>query len=119
MTDSIASGHGASGGHAGTRFHRSGDLAKLSCDAWLVPSGSRPGPGTRWKHAVSPAVPDGTPVRWGQGVGRVIPWEPLHSGWPRPWVVRTFSQPDAPADTFIESARQFLITAAAALGAAA
>lgn len=61
-----------------------GDLTKLSCDAWLVPSGTRPGPGSIWRDAVSSAVPEGTPTSWADAPSRVIPWGPLQPGWPRP-----------------------------------
>ena len=93
-----------------------GDLTKLSCDAWLVPSGTRPGPGTVWRHAASQTPPPGTPSRWSQAQGLVLSWEPLHPGGPRSWVVCTFNHPDALPDEFVEAARQFLAVAAGSLG---
>src|SRR5262249_25126622 len=60
--------------------------------------------------------PAGTPARWSLVSGRVTPWEPLRLDWPRPWVVHTANRPDADPQMFVEPARQFLETAAAALG---
>jgi hypothetical protein len=58
---------------AGHVFLVHGDIAKLACDAWLVPSGSKPEPGSVWKDAVSPDVPADTSARWSHSAGRVIP----------------------------------------------
>src|SRR4051794_40691094 len=93
-----------------------GDLTQLSCDAWLVPSGDHPGPGFSWKHAVSRTPPAGTPAHWGRAAGRVLPWEPLHEGGPRPWVVLTVNWPGAPPEAFVEPAREFLAVASRSLG---
>jgi len=92
-----------------------GHLDKLACDAWLVPSGSFPLPGTGWRHAVAAEPPPDSPARWADVTGRVIPWQPLQPEFPRPWVVRTANPSDAAPDDFVEPARQFLSTAAKAL----
>jgi len=94
-----------------------GHLDKLACDAWLVPSGSFPVPGTTWRHAVASEPPPDTPTRWADVTGRVIPWQPLQPEFPLPWVVRTANRSDAAPDDFVEPARQFLSTATKALSA--
>ncbi len=93
-----------------------GDLTQLACDAWLVPSGSYPRPGSIWQHAVSPIPPPGNPDHWARAPGRIVPWEPKEAGWPRPWVVLTAHWAEATADQFVEPAKQFLATAAASPG---
>lgn len=92
------------------------NLTRLACDAWLVPSGSKPGPGMVWKDSVSSAVPAGTPAHWRVSSGRVIRWDPIQPDWPRPWVVKTHSGGDAPADKFVDAARQFLEVTSAESG---
>src|SRR4051812_38811906 len=84
-----------------------GDLTQLSCDAWLVPSGNSPRPGSIWRHAVADTAPPGTPSRWSDK-GRVIPWEPLEPSGPRPWVVCTINYSNSEAAKFVEPALEFL-----------
>ncbi len=93
-----------------------GDLKQLSCDAWLVPSGDRPGPGFHWRDAVPLDGPPGTPTCWGQTRSSVLRWEPREPGWPRPWVVLTINDPFGPVEPFITPAHEFLAVAHAALG---
>ncbi len=97
---------------AGHVFLVHGHLGKLSCDAWLVPSSSRPTPGNTFRNAVAEKGPPGTPQSWSEVSGRVIPWEPLQPGWPRPWVVRTIESPDSEPAKFVASAQEFLTVAA-------
>src|SRR5207248_611461 len=92
-----------------------GDLTQLACDAWLVPSTSQPRPGTGWQHAVAENGPPGTPASWSGVSGRVLPWEPLRPGLPRPWLVRTAHRPETEPEKFVDAARQFLETAASNL----
>lgn len=93
-----------------------GDLTKLSCDAWLVPSGNTPKPGSIWSHAVADTAPPGIPLHWTECKGRVIRWEPLKPGDPRPWVVCTINYSKSDAATFVEPAIEFLRVATAELG---
>src|SRR5262249_51019057 len=85
-----------------------GNLTRLACDAWLVPSGTKPKPGDLWEKEVAPAAPPNTPGHWHEISSRVIPWDPLRPGWPQPWVVRTVGSPARPADEFVEPAAEFL-----------
>ncbi|MBI1913490.1 MAG: SIR2 family protein [Planctomycetes bacterium] len=92
-----------------------GDLTKLACDAFLVPSGGRPWPGSLWKHAVAENAPPGIPDRWEPSGPRVLPWGARHSGGPRPWLTKTSNAPSAPPGSFVEPAREFLKVAFASL----
>lgn len=100
---------------AGHVFLAHGNLTQLGCDAWLVPSGSLPTPGTAWRHTVAAEGPPGTPTSWTNTPGLVIPWSPINPDDPRPWVVKTTSASNSPAAKFVEPARQFLNIATAAL----
>jgi hypothetical protein len=93
---------------SGHVFLLHGDLTRLACDAWLVPSGNRPGPGVTWREAVAATGPADTPTHWSQASGRVVPWLPLRPDGPRPWVVLTIGSPAAAPIEFVEPARQFL-----------
>jgi hypothetical protein len=64
---------------------------------------------------VADLAPPGTPATWKDAPGRVVRWDALHPGWPRPWVVLTANSPDAEAETFVEPAAQFLQQAKASL----
>jgi hypothetical protein len=93
-----------------------GDLTKLSCDAWLVPSSDTPRrPGSLWRHAVKDTPPPGTPTSWRQVRGRVLPWEPLQPNHPCPWLVLTINWDDSSVEDFVEPGRQFLKVAYDAL----
>lgn len=61
------------------------DLTKLSCDDWLLP-GDRFGPGESWKHVRHDPPPEG--ATWLGSHLSVLPWQPLHEGGPRPWLVK-------------------------------
>jgi hypothetical protein len=55
-----------------------GHLDKLSCDAWLVPSGNKPHPGSAWQHAVSSEPPPNTPDQRSKVVNREQPKNRRH-----------------------------------------
>src|SRR5579884_50301 len=85
-----------------------GDLTRLSCDAWLVPSSERPRPGHTWKDAVAAVPPPGSPSSWREVLpGRVLPWMPLQPAYPRPWLVLTLNF-DVSPEQFADPAKQFL-----------
>lgn len=92
-----------------------GDLRKLSCDAWLVPGGSAPRPGTAWLDSVAPQPAEGIPANWEDIPNRVLHWEPKQAGWPRPWVVCAINRSDAPAEKFVAAANHFLSVATKAV----
>lgn len=101
---------------AGHVFLVHGDLKKLACDSWLVPSGDLPRPGPHWRDAVANSGPDGTPRSWAERQSRVIHWDPLKSGDPRPWVVCTINYEGAAAAEFVRPAVEYLRIATAELG---
>ena len=70
----------------GHLFITRGDLTKLECDAWLVPTDAHLAIESPWarhlRHPL-PAVPEG----WSKGQVRVMPCAPAKDGGPAPWLV--------------------------------
>ena len=70
----------------GHLFITRGDLTKLECDAWLVPTDAHLAIESPWigcLRAPLPAAPDG----WSAGQIRVMPCAPAKDGDPAPWLV--------------------------------
>jgi hypothetical protein len=93
----------ASPGHV---FVTRGDLTRLACDAWLVPSDATRYVTTSWKHAVPPSPPP-APDDWGSHGTRVAFWTGTPAGAPIPVLTNVGGHPGTDVAWFMEGVRQF------------
>src|SRR5947209_3073366 len=87
---------------AGHVFLVRGDIRRLACDAWLMPSDAAGRAEGKW------LLPDAAPPRPRHGKGRVFAVAEAAADTPRPWLVDMNGAADTPADWYVEGVRQFL-----------
>jgi hypothetical protein len=92
-----------------------GDLRKLACDAWLVPSSRKARPGDEWFLPGYDGPRHGTP--FADGGPRVQPLLDPAPGRPRPWLTLIGSY-DRPVSWYVDGAAEFLDAAAGAIASA-
>ncbi len=100
---------------AGQVFIVRGDLRKLACDAWLLPTSGRARPGSEWFLSGYDGPRQGTP--FADGGPRVQPLLDPTPDRPRPWLGRIGSR-GKPVSWYAGGAAEFLDAAAAAITAA-
>jgi hypothetical protein len=93
----------ASAGHV---FITRGDLTRLACDAWLVPSDVNRSITTSWRRAVPGTLPD-LPDGWANHGERVALWADAEAGAPIPFLVNVGAHPGAEVGWFMEGVRAF------------
>ncbi len=101
-----------SGGHL---FVTRGDLTKIACDAWLVPTDAGFGIRRVWRRA-GVSRPSVAPEEWGNEGVRVARFGPAERPEepPEPWLVNVGGNRKTPTEWFMEGVRQFVAEATAA-----
>jgi hypothetical protein len=97
---------------AGHVFIVHGDLRRLACDAWLIPTSQKARPGSEWFLPGYDGPRAGTP--FADGGPRVQPLPGHAPGRPCPWLGRVGSY-DRPVTWYADGAAEFLAAAAADL----
>jgi hypothetical protein len=96
-----------------------GDLRRLACDAWLLPTDSRLNVEENWRgfpDASSPALPPAAPTEaWRARTERVLKAPDAGPRAPQPWLVNVGSRSPTPVSWFVDGARAFLDAVAADL----
>jgi hypothetical protein len=92
-----------------------GDLRKLACDAWLIPTSRRARPGDEWFPPGYDGPRQGQP--FADGGPRVQPLLDPAPGLPRPWLGQIGAR-GRPVSWYADGATEFLDAAAAAIASA-
>lgn len=104
---------------AGHVFIVRGDLRKLACDAWLLPSDVSLTVGRHWMEGAPPELYGGAtssrrlrvpvPESWGNDGGRVMKLERWAAGpvQPQPWLVNVGGVEGTPVEWYLDGVRQF------------
>lgn len=94
-------------GARGHVFVTRGDLMRLACDAWLLPTDERGKIELPWSSAVA-TLPQPLPAGWGNGV-RVVPIDAAgNPDAPLPWATDVGADPSVGPEWFLEGVRQFV-----------
>jgi hypothetical protein len=93
-----------------------GDLTRLACDAWLMPTDARLrvlSTWRRWPPNAPPPLPDEAPSRsWVSGKTRVMKLRGWPEANPRPWLVNVGAGEKERVEWFVAGAEEFLDRAA-------
>ena len=98
-------------------FVTRGDLTRLTCDAWLLPTDAALHVTSAWRERASPALREWLqhlgevplPTRWGDSGTRVLSFAdwPAMAHQPRPYLVNVGGYIDTPTEWYMDGVRQF------------
>src|SRR5688572_18197898 len=98
----------------GHMFVTHGDVTRLACDAWLVPTDARRFLEDPWRDALPGDLPD-APRDWSDSDVRAHLGAPRTETTPAAWLVNVGADPGRPIQWYLEGVRQFVRSAAADL----
>src|SRR5688572_5469756 len=93
---------------AGHLFVIQGDITQLACDAWLLPGGPAPRPGSTWRDAVGALAAEPLSSRWGEEGSRVVRWTPKRPDEPSQWLTYLGGSIETPIEWYLDGGKEFL-----------